>query len=65
MRRIESCEICIPGGTAGKEHHFVLLLVEKEVVERPQAPVFTVGVRVQIRVVATAIVGMEKNHFVT
>ena len=41
-----------PGGTAGKEDHLVLFLVVEEVVKGPQTPVLTVGVRVQIRIVA-------------
>ena len=45
-------EPCSPGGTAGEEHHFVIFLVVKEIVEGPEAAGFTVGVRVQIRVVA-------------
>ena len=40
-----------PGGTAGQEHHLILSLVVEEVVERPQAPILAVGVRVQVRAV--------------
>ena len=53
--------IHIPGGTAGEEDHLVLLLVEEEIVERPQTSVLAVGVGVQIRVVTGA--RGEKNHF--